>query len=167
MQFVQNWVMSIAAVTLIVSVITALCPKNAAGRAVSLASCLLMTATLLSPISRVDVSALSDEMEKYSLEAEQRYEKLLDEQENIKEKLIEENTRAYILQRAESSGIECDITVQCKEGTPYTVYITAENDAELIAASELVEKELGIARERQLLKQRVDEHLKAKKETGK
>ena len=152
MQFVQNWVTSIAAVTLIVSVITALCPKNAAGRAVSLASCLLMTATLLSPISRIDVSALSDEMKKYSREAEGRYEKLIDEQENIKEKLIEENVRAYILQRAESLGIECDITIECKDGEPDIAYITAENDAELIAASELVEKELGVERQRQKLK---------------
>lgn len=156
MQFVQNWITSIAAVTLIVSVIGALCPKNAAGRAVTLASLLLMTATLLSPISRVDVSALSDEMEKYSHEAEKRYEKLLDEQENIKEKLIEENTRAYILQRAESSGIECDITVQCKDGAPHTVYITAENETELVAASELVEKELGISREYQRLEKETE-----------
>lgn len=156
MQFVQNWITSIAAVTLIVSVIGALCPKNAAGRAVTLASCLLMTAALLSPISRVDVSALSDEMEKYSRGAEQRYEKLLDEQENIKEKLIEENTRAYILQRAESTGIECDITVQCKDGVPHTAYITAENETELVAASELVEKELGISREHQRLEKETE-----------
>ncbi len=152
MQFVQNWVTSIATVTLIVSVIGALCPKNAAGRAVSLASTLLMTATLLSPISRVDVSALSGEMEKYSREAEQRYEKMIDEQENIREKLIEENVRAYILQRTESLGIRCDITVQCKDGVPDSAYITAKNDAELVAASELIEKELGIGRARQKLR---------------
>lgn len=156
MQFVQNWVTSIAAVTLIVSVITALCPKNAAGRTVVLASCLLMTATLLSPISRVDVSQLSDEMEKYSRDSEQRYKKLLGEQENIKEKLIEENVCAYILQRAESLGIECDISIQCKDGVPYSAYITAENDAEFLAASELVEKELGISRERRVLRKGIE-----------
>lgn len=152
MQFVQDWVTSIATVTLIVSVITALCPKNAAGRAVSLASTLLMTATLLSPISRIDVSALPAEMDKYSRAAEQKYEKIVDEQENIRDKLIEENVRAYILQRAESEGIECDITVQCKNGVPDSVYITAENDAFLVAASELIEKELGIEKTRQKLR---------------
>ncbi len=148
MQFVEDWVTSIAAVTLIVSVITALCPKNAAGRAVSLASCLLMTVTLLSPISRVDISALSAEMEKYSLKAEKIYEKMLGEQDNIRDELIEENVRAYILQRAESLGIKCDITVRCKDGKPDSAYITAGSDAELIAAAELAVKELGIARER-------------------
>ena len=156
MQFVEDWVSSVATVTLIVSVVGALCPKNAAGRAVTLASCLLMTATLLSPISRVDISALSDEMGKYSRETEQRYEKLMDEQENIKEKLIEENARAYILKRAESLGIECDITVKCSDGVPHTVYITAENTAGLTAASELVEKELGIKRERQKLRKEAE-----------
>lgn len=157
MQFVQDWVTSIAAVTLIVSVIAALCPKNAAGRAVSLASTLLMTATLLSPISRVDVSALSGEMQKYSREAEQRYERLLGEQQNIRDRLIEENVRAYILQRAESEGIECDITVQCKDGVPDSACITAGGDKELVAASELVEKELGIAKARQKLRKEIKE----------
>ncbi len=152
MEFVQNWVTSIATVTLIVSVVTALCPKNSAGRAVMLTACLVMTATLIAPISRIDASTLSDEMERYSYAAEKRSEELLREQENIQKKLIEENLRAYILQRAEGEGIECDIRIECREGVPYSAYITAEHEKDIIAASELAEKELGLSSERIKLK---------------
>ncbi|MBQ8004400.1 MAG: hypothetical protein IJ299_04840 [Oscillospiraceae bacterium] len=156
MGIVQSWVSSIATVTLIVSAITALCPKNSAGRAVMLSACIVMTATLLSPLGNIKISALSDGMEKYSRGAEKRYEELLKEQENMKDRLIEENVRAYILQRAESEGIECDIVIRCRDGAPYSAEIAAEKEKDLIAASELTEKELGVLRARQTLKKEAE-----------
>lgn len=152
MEFIRNWVVSIAAATMIISIAAALCPKNAAGRAVMLCGSLIMTAVLISPLKSFDVSVLSEYGARYEREIEERSRRLNEENETLRKNIIEENTRAYILQRAESMGVSCDVRIICKDDIPYSAYIQAPDKVKAYAVSELIEAECGIPAARQTFK---------------
>lgn len=152
MEFMRDWVVAIAAVTMIIAVVSAITPKNSAGRAVMLCGSVLMTVVLISPIKKLDVSALSEYSARFEKEVQYRAEQMSAQNEKLRKNIIEENMRAYILQRADAMGIACDVDIECRNDVPHTAVISIKNKEAVPAVSELIEKECGIPSGRQTFK---------------
>ena len=144
MNFIRDWVGSIAAVTMLLSVISALVPKTAAKRAVMLCGSIIMTAVLVSPIKSLDSGEVLAYGGKYGKMAQEMAESLQAENEKLSVGIIEVNLRAYILQRADSMGIECGVDVKCEGTTPerVTARVTAVEDG--VAIADMIKSECGI-----------------------
>lgn len=143
---------AIAAVTMIMAVVSVLTPKNSAGRAVMLCGSIIMMVVLVSPFKKLDVSALSDYSARFEKEIEHRAEQVRRQNEKLRKNIIEENTRAYILQRAEAMGISCDLNIECCGDVPHTAVVSVKNKDVVPAVSELLEREVGIPSVRQTFK---------------
>lgn len=155
MEFIRGWVISIATATLIISVAAALCPKNTAGRTVMMCGSLIMTAVLISPLKGFDTSLLNEYGEQYEREIEVKSEKLRLQNEELRQDIIEENLRAYILQRAKTMEIECDVQISCKGDLPYSAYVDVADEEKALELSRLIESECGIPKARQTFKREV------------
>ncbi len=149
MEFIHSWVSAIAAVTMMMAVVSVLTPKNSAGRAVMFCGSIIMTVVLVSPIKKLDVAALSGYSARFEKEVERRAEQVSRQNEKLRKDIIEENTRAYILQRAESMGISCDLDIECSDDVPYTAVVCVKNKDVVPAVSGLLEMEVGIPSARQ------------------
>ncbi len=150
MGYISNWVRSIATVTMMMAAVTVLTPKNTAGRAAMLCGSILLTAVLVSPIKTFDIEAVSEYDRKFELEIEKRAEAISREGEKVKETIIEENLRTYILQRAKQFGISCDIAVACRDGMPHLVTVRLKRKEDRERISEILTEECGIAKENQI-----------------
>ncbi len=151
-EFIRSWVSAIAAVTMMMAVVSVLTPKNSAGRAVMLCGSIIMMVVLVSPIKKLDVSALSGYGARFQKEIEFRAEQVSRQNEKLRKDIIEENTRAYILQRAESMGISCDLDIECYDDVPYTAVVSVKNKDVVPAVSMLLERDVGIPSARQTFK---------------
>ncbi|MBQ2839984.1 MAG: hypothetical protein IJE70_01405 [Oscillospiraceae bacterium] len=144
MSFIRDWVGSIAAATMLLSVISALVPKTSAKRAVMLCGSIIMTAVLISPINSFDSGAVLGYGEKYGKTVEEMAETLRRENEKLSSSIIEKNLGAYILQRADSMGVECMVDVKCTGTTPQGVTVKVESVRDGIALSDMIKEEFGI-----------------------
>ena len=148
-EYVSGFVKSVAAVTMIMAAVTVITPKNAAGRAAMLCGSILLTVVLVSPIKSFDISFLSQYDKKIEVEIEGRAENILNKGEELKEGIIEENLRTYILQRANQFGILCDAKVFCLEGVPHSVSVRVKKNEDKERVSRILTEECGIAKENQ------------------
>ncbi len=148
--YVSGFVHSVATVTMIMAAVSVITPKNAAGRAAMLCGSILLTVVLLSPIKGFDTSALSEYDKKIEVEIDGRAESILQKGEELKEDIIEENLRAYILQRTKQFGIYCDAEVLCLEGMPDSVRVKLKREEDKEKVSQILTEECGIAKEKQM-----------------
>lgn len=146
---IGRWIYSVATVTMIMAVITVITPKNTAGRAAMLCASIAFTAVLVSPIKAFDVSGLSEYERNFRSEIDGKSKEIEVQSLQARENIIEENLRAYILQRAKQFGISCDAEVQCIDGTPRFVAVVLRNEKDREKVSEILLEECGIEKENQ------------------
>ena len=144
MGFIRSWVGSIAAATMLLSVIAALVPKTSAKRAVMLCGSVIMTAVIISPIKNFDSEVLCGYGEEYAKTAETMAAALFEENENLSAGIIEKNLGAYILERADSMGIECGVDVKCTGKTPQSATVRVATIGDGAMLSDMIKTECGI-----------------------
>ena len=140
---------SVATATMIMAAVTVITPKNAAGRAAMLCGSIILTAVLVSPIKSFDTSFLSEYDKRIEVEIEKKAKNISEKGEELKENIIEENLRTYILQRTKQFGIVCDVRVLCLEGVPHSVSVELKRDEDKEKVSQILTEECGIAEENQ------------------
>ena len=148
-EYVSGFVKSVATVTMIMAAITVITPKNAAGRAAMLCGSILLTTVLVSPIKAFDASVLSEYDKRIEVEIEGRAKNISQKGGELKENIIEQNLRTYILQRTKQFGIFCDAKVLCLDGVPYTASVKLERKEDREKVSQILTEECGIAKENQ------------------
>lgn len=154
MEFLHNWVIGIAAASMIYAAVFALAPEGRGKRAVRLAGGAAVLLAVCTPLARVDFDsisldalALSDEYAEASAEIERSRYELLDA-------VITERTSAYISDKASLLGLEVTVAVSTEDvdGMPLPASLEGEWSGDADAFSRLVEAvevDLGIVRERQ------------------
>lgn len=148
-EYISGFVKSVATVTMIMAAVTVITPKNAAGRAAMLCGSIILTAVLVSPIKSFDTSFLSEYDKRIEVEIEKKAKNISEKGEELKENIIEENLRTYILQRTKQFGIVCDVRVLCLEGVPHSVSVELKRDEDKEKVSQILTEECGIAEENQ------------------
>ena len=152
MEALRSWLVSVVCTAMTVSVAESIAPPGGLKKIVSLMGGFLILLVLVKPLEDLKTDFLHMEYEEYQQSVEQRRLELEMEQQKEMRALIEQETAAYISDKAKDMGLECRVTVRCKvgeEGVPYPDSVTVEG----AASEELgrwIAQELNIPTERQV-----------------
>ena len=150
MEHIRQWLCSVVAVSLLVSVVQSLVPKGSLRRVASFLSGLVLLAVLLEPLPKLDLEGL--ELRGLQEETEKARRQLEAEQETALKAGIAEQTEAYISDKAAALGLTVQAQVETRTGED-GVPLPWSADMEGGYAEELaqwIEAELDIPRERQV-----------------
>ncbi len=148
---VRGWLTSIAAVTLMLTVVQTLVPEGTVRRITGFTGGLLLLAALLQPVLRTDLERLRLDFSDYRAAIEERAEELDAGGKEELAAIIAGRTAAYISDKADALGLAVTVRVQTEpeEGIPIPVSaeLTGPYSREL---ADWIAGELGIPAERQV-----------------
>ena len=149
---VRTWLTSVAAVTLLLSVVQTLTPEGAMRKIAGFTGGLVLLAALLQPLLGTDLSRLRLDFPDYQREIEARAAELDAAGKASLEGLIEERTAAYISDKADALGLDIKARVDTEPGAdgtpvPHSAELEGPYSGELAA---WIAQELGIPAERQV-----------------
>lgn len=149
----KDWLVSVAAASILSAVAAALCPAGRVKAILRLVCGIVCALALISPVAQLDITALSASMEGYGREAQIIAENAEEEKKLLERTYIEERFAAYISDKAAALGVEAGaVTVQARwdDDTlvwyPYEATLGCERSD---ALSREIEAALGIPAERQ------------------
>ena len=148
----REWLTSLVAVSMLLSVAQTLVPEGSIRKIASFTGGLILLVVLLRPVLGADLSRLDLHLEDYERAIGQRQEELSAAGEAELAGIIEERTAAYILDKADTLGLSVKVQVTAKPGTdgvpvPWQAELWGPRSPALAAC---MEEELGIPGERQV-----------------
>lgn len=152
-QFLHDWVMRIAAVTIISACALALAPEGAPKRSMKLVCAIISLMTLLSPLGSIDLSFAADAFSRYKSAAAEFTDDFAAVNEKITQSIIEDETEAYISDKGVQLGvrvISVNVTALKKEDGlyyPYSTQVKCEG-GKSERLGEYIQNELGIEKDR-------------------
>ena len=154
--FVRAWLLGVTAAALVLALAETLAPEGGAKKACRLAGGMALLLAAMGPVAGVlDGSALTRTVDGWRNRA-QRYEEELEERnERLYLAIIEEETAAYVMDKARQLGFECAAEVTCgydEEGMPCPWEVSARGawtQRQREELERLLEEELGVPAQRQ------------------
>ena len=149
---VRSWLTSIAAVTLMLTVVQTLVPEGTQRKISGFTGGLLLLAALLQPVLKTDLGRLRLDFSGYEEAIETRTAELDNAGKEELAALIAGRTAAYISDKADALGLEVTVRVETEpgeEGTPLPVSAELEGPYSQDLADWMA-LELGIPAERQV-----------------
>ena len=147
----REWLTSVVAVTLLLSVVQTLLPEGSVRKAASFTGGLVLLLALLRPALGADLGRIRLDTGAYAQALEESREALSAAGEDQLAAGIAERTQAYISDKADALGLRVTVRVETRtEGgvpLPWAAEITGPWSGELAA---YMEEALGIPRERQV-----------------
>ena len=146
----RNWILGLAGAAIFCAVITELCPSGSTKKVLKLMCSVVMSMALLTPFINTQLPSYSLNMAKYRAQAEEISSSAKENAENYSRSIIEEQCRAYILDKALALGLDvkdAEVRLRWNEGGfwyPTQCVIDAEYDPTL---AEYIECELGLGEE--------------------
>lgn len=140
MELVRNWLIGVTAAALVVALADSLAPDGAVKKIGKLTGGLLLAVAILQPLVGLDYASMSGILTNYRMEAEGYSSALETENMRLVKTIIEEQTGAYIQDKAAELGAECAAEVTCQ----------ADDDGNSYPASVIVYGELTQAQENAL-----------------
>lgn len=149
---VREWLTSVVAVTLLLTVAQTLIPEGSIRKIAAFTGGLVLLAALLQPVLRTDLSRLQLDFELYDSMVQERQAELADARDRELAEVIASRTEAYILDKAAQLGLPVTVRVETETGAegvplPASADVAGPRSEELAA---YMERELGIPRERQV-----------------
>ena len=149
----KQWLMSVAAASVLSSVALALCPAGRVRSVTRLVCGIVCALALLSPALTLDISAISAAMASYGQAAQIITQNEEEERKMMERTYIEEKCGAYISDKAEALGLGpvfAAVTARWdEEGLAWYPYEAAMGCQRSAPLERAVEAELGIPAERQ------------------
>lgn len=147
MNFIKDWILSMTGAGTYCAIMLLMCPEGKIKKLVNILCGLIMTIALLSPFADIDLSSYAESIAKYKNLAESYSAKGYDISESLEQAIIEEESAAYIFEKAENMEIEISevevVAVWSDEGFwyPYEVHIVGEESAYL---ERIIETEFAV-----------------------
>lgn len=150
MAFLRAWLLSLVSCALLVSIAEQLVPGGTMRRIVRFAGGLVILLALLQPLARLDLAPPGDALGSFHAASAALEQTLEQQQYDAFASRIAAQTRAYIEDKADGLGlaVRAVVTTQAVDGVPLPAAVTLYG-RENAALGELIERELGIAKERQ------------------
>lgn len=149
---VREWLTSIVAVSMLLSLVQTLIPEGSIRKIAGFTGGLLLLIVLIHPIPGMDLQCLRLDLSDYKEAVSEKQEELKQTQKESMIQLIESRTGAYISDKAKALGLAVKVRVNAKtgpDGVPIPVSVRLQGTySESLAA--YIEEELGIIRERQV-----------------
>ena len=155
MEKLSQWIISVTAVSIILSVAVSLTPDGNMKKIVRFVGGLILFIVALEPVAGFNPEDIAFYTTQYRADYEKYEEKLIFENSAYVKLIIEDRTRTYIIQQAEYYLIDCDASVTARSVDsgypfPYSAVITCRAGEENIEKlTRWIEAELAIPRERQ------------------
>lgn len=156
MELVRSWLIGVTAAALAVALADCLAPNGAVKKIGKLTGGLLLAAAILQPVAGLDYASMSGILTDYRMEAEDYSSALEAENMLLVKTIIEEQTGAYIQDKAAELGITCTAEVTCLtdgDGNPYpaSVIVCGElTQAQEDGLRRIIEGDLAIPEQNQL-----------------
>ncbi len=153
---VRQWLLGVTAAALVLALAETLAPEGGAKRVCRLAGGLALLLAAVGPVTGVlDGSALTQAVEGWR-DRSQSYELELEEQrDTLYLAIIEEDTAAYVMDKAREFGFECAAEVTYgydEKGVPCPWEVAARGvwtEGQRARLERLLEEELGVPAQRQ------------------
>ena len=152
---IAGTLIAVTACALAVSLLRAVPQSAAIRRVTELLGGILLLMTLLQPLLRLQVGDLGEYLERYR-PRDAAVERSLRSAQKETARLITEQTRTYILDKARELGSEVEVQIELAALSehyqyPYRVTLRGRwTEAQRVALSEYLARTLGIPKERQL-----------------
>ena len=148
----REWLASLVAVSMLLSVARTLVPEGSIRKISSFTGGLILLVVLLRPLLGADLSRLDLHLEDYERAIGQRQEELASAGEAELAGIIEERTAAYISDKADTLGLAVKVQVETKPAgdgvpVPWRAELWGPRSP---ALATYMEEELGIPGERQV-----------------
>ena len=145
MSVFRTWLFGIVAAAMVLSILYALIPK---GALLTIAKCtggLVMLLVVLRPLLALDTNSLRWQYEAWEDTIQQQTEAYTDANRQEMAAIIQQETAAYISEKAAALGLTCHPEVACQErdGVPFPVEVTLDIPKNA-ALSRIIAADLGI-----------------------
>ena len=156
MQGISSWVSGLCAMSLVVAIISAVSPKNSAGRVCVMMASVLVMVALVSPILNLREISLLDAGRSYERKIQRKIEETTEKAEKLKKDIIENELSTYVLNKAGVSEAACEVKINTEDGKVVSAEVASRNNDEACRVSKVLEGELMIPRERQKIRVEVN-----------
>ena len=148
---IRGWLLSIAAVTLFLTLVQLLTPEGTLRKIAGFTGGLLLLTALLRPLGQIDFGWLGLELSDYSEMIEEQTAELTRQEKETLAGRIAEQTAAYISDKADALGLTVTVRVETEleAGTPIPASAELRGPYSQGLADWIAE-ELGIPAERQV-----------------
>lgn len=151
---IRQWLLGLTCAALVIAMAESLTPSGAVRKIGRLTGGLVLLVAMLRPLFSLDEGAMTRALTEYQLSLSSYSQELEQEDWNLMKGIIEERSGAYIQDKAEHMGIDCQVVVEAEEGGDWPVpqyvtvfgVLTQEQQAEL---SRTIEADFAIPAERQ------------------
>lgn len=161
-EWMRQWIIGITCGAMLCAVLQVFLPKGGLEKAGRLAGGLVLLIVTVQPLVGLDYDSLARSLTEYRLIESGYSEDLTEMSGSLLKEIIEERTEAYILDKAEAIGFECEASVTYDwdgEGVPYpsAVRIVSSADAEQERRlAQVIEADLGVPADRQIYERKVE-----------
>jgi stage III sporulation protein AF len=155
MEFMRSWIISVTVSAMIIAVAEGLMPAGTVRKVGKLTGGLVLMLGILQPIVRLDYEELflaANGLQSITVESQQ------DQQERndaLLKSIIEQESSAYVLDKAQSLGCSCAVSISCELGENNVPYPERAEIRGLLdeeqrqKMTKLLSEDLGIAKEKQ------------------
>ena len=161
-ELIRQWIIAVTCAAMLAAILHSLLPKGGTGAAGRLAGGLLLLIATVQPLLSLDYDSLAQSMTKLRLEEYRSDQELAEANSSLLEELIEQETRSYILDKAEELGMTCQVAVTCElqdEGIPFPKFVTVSGSftqEQTDALSQIIEADLAVPVQNQTYKGEVE-----------
>lgn len=161
MELTRQWLLGVACAAMAAALCQSLLPEGGGKRICRLAGGLALLLAAVHPLLGLDADDLNRLAGTLPAAAQGYSQALEEENDLIYQSIIERKSAAYILDKAETLGISCQVEVKCRDDqaeipSPYSVLVwgrwTQEQRSRL---EEILQEDLGIPPQRQRFEERV------------
>lgn len=157
-ELIRTWLIGITCAAIVVALCESLAPSGAVRKVGRFAGGLVLLIAVLQPFLTLDMRDLSGFLNEYRIEAGDYSTELETENEKLMKNIIEEQTGAYILDKAAALGIDsCEVSVEAAAAgdgeypIPEAVTVTGNlSENQRSALSRQIEADLAIPAQRQI-----------------
>ena len=147
LELIRHWLVGITCAAMLVALAESLIPAGSIRRIARLTGGLVLLAAILNPLLKLDTTALTRALTEYKLELSAYSADLEEENEILMKDIIEEQSGAYIQDKAAALGIDCQVTVEADGEEEWPMgSLTAEQQE---ALERTIEEDFAIPAERQ------------------
>lgn len=149
-ELLRDWLLGVTCAAMVLAIAEALTPEGSIRKICRLAGGLVLLLAAVSPVVKLDEADLTRALTEYRVTAQDYGDALVEKNNILYKTIIEENTAAYILDKAKELGISCGAEVifaYDEDGNPYPEEVRVFGrwtEAQKAELSRVLETELGI-----------------------
>ena len=151
---IGGWLVGVTCTAMLVALAEGLVPAGAGRKICRLTGGLVLLLAMVQPVLKLDGDALTGALTRYRLDLEDQRQTLEEENSQVMQAIIEEQAGAYIQDKAQELGIDCQVEVTA-QGEDYPIPQTVTIRGSLTgkqreALTRAIETDFAIPAQRQI-----------------